>query len=323
MPRRRAASRRSGRGSPGRPRRGAGPAAFAGGTAPGGEGGATPPVPPVGIVGAGRAGLALAVALRRARVAVAGVHARHARPAPAGIRLSVGGLPPWLPRVGVVVCAVGDDALGTCARELAAGGAGPGLVVLHLSGALTADALAPLAARGAATGSMHPLMTFGPDPVRAARALRGASFALEGDVAAVAVADAMVRRLGGVSLPLAPELKPRYHAGAVFASNYLVTMLATAVRLLEEAGLAPDAALTAVAPLARTTVENAAAGPAAALTGPVLRGDVATIRRHLAALDPATAELYRAVGRATLALARRSGGKLDEGGAALLAELFR
>jgi len=276
----------------------------------------------VGIVGPGRAGLGLALALRRARVKVAGVHGRSERPMPAGLRLSTGPLPPWLPDVGVIVLAVRDEALEPLAKDLAAGGAGRGHVVLHLSGALTRSVLAPLAAAGAATGSMHPLMTVSLEPAEAARRFRGAAFILEGDLGAVGVADALVRRLGGVPLTLAPEAKPLYHAGAVFASNYVVTMLAAALRLLEEAGLAHDAALGALAPLARATVDAvAAAGPAAALTGPVARGDAVTLRRHLSALKHQDKELYRAVGRETLKLARQAG--LDEQHAARIEEVLR
>jgi predicted short-subunit dehydrogenase-like oxidoreductase (DUF2520 family) len=169
---------------------------------------------------------------------------------------------------------------------------------------------------------MHPLMTVSLEPAEAARHFRGASFVLEGQLEAVAVADALVRRLGGVPLTLAPEAKPRYHAGAVFASNYIVTMLATALRLLEEAGMGREAALAALVPLARATLDNvAAAGPAEALTGPIARGDAATLRRHLAALKHQDAELYRAVGRETLRLAKEAG--LEPGSAARLEEILR
>jgi predicted short-subunit dehydrogenase-like oxidoreductase (DUF2520 family) len=280
-------------------------------------------IEPVGIVGSGRAGLGLALALRRARVRVAGVHGRRERPVPRGVTLTVGAAPPWLRDVRVVLLAVRDDALAPCVNDLArAGGPLRGQVVLHLSGALTHDVLRPLQALGAATGSMHPLMTVSADPVQAARHFRGATFVLEGDLDAVLVADALARRLGGVPVTLAPERKPAYHAGAVFASNYVVTMLAVAARLLAAAGLEPQAAVAALVPLARATLDNvAAAGPAGALTGPVARGDVATVRRHLAALRHQDAELYRAVGRETLRLAREAG--LDEEKVERIAELLR
>ena len=254
---------------------------------------------------------------------MAGVHGRHDTPMPSGLRLTLGSVPPWLGAVGVVVLAVRDDALGALVEDLArSGGIGRGHVVLHLSGALTRALLAPLADAGAATGSMHPLMTVSLEPADAARHFRGAAFVLEGDLEAVGVADALVRRLGGVPLPLAPEAKPLYHAGAVFASNYVVTMLAEALRLLGEAGIGHEAALAALLALARATLDNvAAAGPAGALTGPIARGDAATLRRHLSALPHRDAELYRAVGRETLRLARAAG--LDEVKAARLEQILR
>jgi len=108
----------------------------------------------------------------------------------------------------------------------------------------------------------------------------------------------------------------------VFASNYLVALVAVAARLMAEAGIGEDRALAGLLPLARGTLENvAAAGPAAALTGPIARGDVATVRRHLMALRHADADLYRAAAREALRLARAAG--LDEEKAGRLEELLR
>ena len=270
---------------------------------------APPALPAVGIVGPGRAGLGLAVALRRAGVRVLGVHGRRAKPVPRGVRLTVGPRPPWLRDADVVLLAVRDDALPAVVAELAdAEPSRPGQVVLHLSGALASDVLSPLQRRGARTGSMHPLMTVGDEPARAARHFRGATFALEGELAAVRVADSLVRALGGLPATIAPEAKAAYHAGAVFASNYLVTALATAERLLGSAGMPAETARAALLPLARATLENVAtAGPAGALTGPVARGDGATVRRHRLALGGDERRLYDALARATLALAKERG----------------
>jgi len=265
-----------------------------------------PPGPAVGIVGPGRAGLGLALALAKARVTVLGVHGRRAKEVPRGVRLTVGPVPPWLAEADVVLLAVGDDALPGLVADLArAGVVRPGQVVLHLSGAQTSEVLAPLQDQGAVAGSMHPLMTVSGEPSRAAPHFRGATFALEGEFEAVRVADGLVRALGGIPAMIAPEAKAAYHAGAVFASNYLVTALEVAERLLGAAGMPAEAARAARLPLARATLENVAAlGPAAALTGPVARGDAATVRRHREAMDPDQRRLYDALARATLALAK-------------------
>jgi predicted short-subunit dehydrogenase-like oxidoreductase (DUF2520 family) len=256
----------------------------------------------VGIVGAGRAGLGLALALGRAGHEVR-LHARHARPVPAQFSLTVGPLPAWLSQVEVVLLAVPDDAIGDVACALAAARLiKPGQTVLHLSGALGRDVLAPLDASGAALGSLHPLQSLS-DPVAAPQRLAGAMAAVEGDERAIAVATALARGLGMDPVPLAARNKPTYHAAAVFAANFLVTLAATSQRLFVRAGLPADGATRALAALMQGTLDNVrAAGPGAALTGPVARGDVETIRRHLAALQGADAELYRALSRATLAV---------------------
>jgi len=265
-------------------------------------------LPSVGIIGPGRAGLGLALALRRAGVRVLGVHGRRLKPVPRGLALSVGGEPPWLARADVVLLAVRDNSLGPLVAQLRTATIPRGLVYLHLSGALTAGVLAPLKRRGARVGCLHPLMTVSADPRRAARHFRGAAFALEGDAAAVRAGRVLARALGGLPVVLRPGQKARYHAGAVFASNYVVTALDAAQRLLVAAGFTERAARRALAPLTAASVENEAAhGPVAALTGPIVRGDTATVRRHLAALDPATRALYSALGRATVVLAEAAG----------------
>jgi predicted short-subunit dehydrogenase-like oxidoreductase (DUF2520 family) len=118
---------------------------------------------------------------------------------------------------------------------------------------------------------------------------------------------------------LPPRVKPVYHAGAVFASNYFVVVEAVAQRLLRHAGLSDAEAWQALQPLVQGTLDNLVRdGPPAALTGPVARGDVATIARHLESLTLDDANLYRALGRAALELARKRG--LDDATAAAVAE---
>jgi predicted short-subunit dehydrogenase-like oxidoreductase (DUF2520 family) len=262
----------------------------------------------VGIVGPGRAGLGLALACRRAGVAVAGVHGRRRKAVPRGLRLSVGGLPPWLDEVDVVLLAVGDDGLPDLVRSLARVPWRRGQVVMHLSGALTHRVLAPLRRAGAAIASWHPLMTVSTDPRRASSHFRGAAFGVEGDASAVRAGARLARLLGGRPVRLPAAGKVRYHAGAVFASNYLVVMLEEAEVLLAAAGMSRRQARAALLPLALASLENVLdAGPAAALTGPVRRGDVATVRRHLAALRGPRRRLYAAVAQAATRLARTAG----------------
>jgi predicted short-subunit dehydrogenase-like oxidoreductase (DUF2520 family) len=258
----------------------------------------------VGVIGAGRAGLSLGLALARAGHVVR-VHGRRAKPVPPPLTLTTGAPPAWLREMDVLLLAVPDDAIGEMAAALAAHGrAGAGQVVLHLSGALSKDALQALAASGAALGSLHPLQTLS-DPADAPERLKGAVATVEGDRRAVEVASGLARDVGLVPVPIPSDQKPRYHAAAVFASNFLVALASVAQRLFVAAGLPEDVARTALAALMAGALENLrAAGPAGALTGPVARGDVETIRRHLEVLQETDAELYRALSRAALDLAR-------------------
>jgi predicted short-subunit dehydrogenase-like oxidoreductase (DUF2520 family) len=258
----------------------------------------------VGVIGAGRAGLSLGLALARAGHMVR-IHGRRTQPVPPPLTLTTGAPPAWLREMDVLLLAVPDDAISELAAALAAHGrTRAGQVVLHLSGALGRDALQALAASGAALGSLHPLQTL-TDPAAAPERLRGAVAAVEGEPQAVEVASGLARDVGLVPVPIPSDQKPRYHAAAVFASNFLVALAGVAQRLFVEAGLPDEVARTGLAALMAGALENLrAGGPAGALTGPVARGDVETIRRHLEVLRKADADLYRALSRAALDLAR-------------------
>jgi predicted short-subunit dehydrogenase-like oxidoreductase (DUF2520 family) len=207
----------------------------------------------------------------------------------------------------LVLLAVPDDAIGSVASELARGAAiGREQVVLHLSGLLDRKALHPLASTGAGLGSFHPLQTVA-DPATAPELLRGAYAGLEGDERAVAAGARLAGLLGMQTVRLAPGAKPAYHAGAVIASNYAVVLAAVAEQLARRAGVAEPDAGSLYLPLMRGTLANLAMGPVAALTGPIRRGDAATVRRHLEALTPEERPLYRELGRVALRLAREAG----------------
>ena len=280
------------------------------------------------IVGAGRLGLALGLRLHRAgAVDALTVTGRRTDPPPhplfdgthAGVeyRCALGAAPGGA--AGVVV-AVPDRAIGQVAARLADVRLPPGIPVLHCSGSRAADALAGIAAQGHPIGSLHPLAAIA-DPVAGADRLGGATWGVEGDDAAVAFAERIVRACGGHALHVRPGGKALYHAAAVFASNYAVALLAVAERLMEEAGVPAEDARPALAALAAGAVENVGArGPAAALTGPVARGDEDTVALHLARLSGADRTLYCSLGREALRLARGHG--LDGAAAARLRALL-
>lgn len=241
----------------------------------------------VAIIGTGRVGQSLARALGASGTEVRVVP----RTADAATRREAVAAAPLL------VFAVADDAIPAAAEAFAGSGAAfAGRVALHCSGLRDRSALAPLGALGAACGSWHPLQTFS-DGEGGLERFRGAPAIVEGDPAAVAAARALAERLGMAPVvELAAAGKAAYHAAAVLASGGVVALMAVAERLARGAGVPADAARTLYLPLLERTVANiVAAGPAAALTGPVARGDEGTIAAHRAALGEADRALYAAL----------------------------
>lgn len=264
----------------------------------------------VGIIGAGRVGAGLALALTRAGREVRLTSRRPVRvPSPLSLTVSVDGPDAgWLGAVDALILAVPDDRIRPVAQHLwDTKGISARHAVLHCSGVLGQEALAPLVPTRAALGSLHPLQTIS-DPEVAPERFRGAWAAVEGSAAALEVAEGLARAVGLKPFRITAKAKILYHAGAVFASNYLVVVEAIAQRLVRHAGLSDEDAWAALSPLVRGTVTNLLAGdPRAALTGPVARGDTDTILRHLSALTIDDARLYQLLGRAALELARKRG----------------
>lgn len=275
--------------------------------------------PKVTILGAGRMGQGLALALGRAGWPVTLI-ARRPHPVAPGLTLHTGPRGDAVRGAGVVLLAVPDDAIGALAEELVADSATTAdSVVLHLSGLLDRAALAPLDPSGAALGSFHPLQAVA-DPADAPERLQGAFAAVEGDELARVAGERVAEGLGMIPIRLTGAAKPAYHAGAVMAANYTVALAGVAQRLAVAAGVPPEIAARIYLPLVRGAAANLELGPAAALTGPVRRGDARTVEAHLAALDPGDRELYRRLGLEALRLARAGG--LDPAAAARLAAVL-
>ena len=270
----------------------------------------TPARPVVGLIGPGRAGVGLALALTQAGYTVR-LHGRKKKKVPAPLTLTVGDgetPPEWIAAAGVVILAVRDDGIRPLAEALAAARAiTADHVVLHLSGAQGQEALGALVTSRAALGSLHPLQTI-VEPERAPARLKGSWAAVEGMPRATEAAERLALDLGMRPFHIATKAKAIYHAGAVFASNYLVVVEALAQRLLRHAGMTDADAWAALRPLVEGTLENLGrAEPKDALTGPVARGDTATIVRHIESLTFDDGKLYRELGRAALELAQKRG----------------
>jgi len=283
------------------------------------------PDPTIAIVGAGRLGQALGRLLRENNqnvVAVASRSLNSARRAASFIGDSTEALPiEQIPsRATHLLIATPDSTITDVARQLAAAGMRGG-VALHTCGALGPDALAPLAAGGIACGLLHPLQTI-PNPEAGVQALPGVAFSIDGDREALKWANGIVDLLDGIALRIPADKKTVYHAAAVMASNYTVALMDAALELMENAGVPRDVARQALIPLVESSVANALnESPEQALTGPIRRGDAATVSAHLSALDESHADLYRALGRHTVALALRAG--LDEAAARQLHQALR
>jgi predicted short-subunit dehydrogenase-like oxidoreductase (DUF2520 family) len=229
----------------------------------------------VRLVGSGRAGGSLVGALTSVDVRVRDVLGR-------GDDLSAAAAD-----VDALVIATPDDSVGEVAAAVRPV---PSTVVMHLSGSLGLDVLSPHARRA----SMHPLAALPDAEVGRLRLRSGISFAVAGDPSAAE----LVRRLGGQPVAVAEADRATYHAAACIASNHVVALLGQVERLAQEIGLDLDVFLGLTwAALA----DVAARGPAAALTGPAARGDLATLQRHRDAIAPDELEAYDA----GVALARR------------------
>ena len=203
--------------------------------------------------------------------------------------------------------AVPDDQIAKCAEQLVRSGQiAAGTVVFHCSGALPSSVLRAAAKAGASIASIHPIRSFA-DPEWVSGNFTGTFCGMEGDEAALTVLAPLFLAIGAKLLPIHAESKTLYHAAAVFASNYVVSLLAVAQQSYIASGIPATDALALLGPLVRETVDNILRqGPAAALTGPIARGDLATVASQQLAVQNWDADyglLYLQLASATTRLA--------------------
>jgi len=266
----------------------------------------------LGFVGPGTVGTALARSLASAGYPVVSIFGRNAERLGRTVE-SVRGAraaesaQAVVDAADVIFLTVPDDAIRPLADDLAWR---PGKTAVHCSGAASLDLLETARQQGAEVGAFHPLQTLA-SLEQAMRNLPGSAVAIEASDPTLEEALAqMAWALGGRPFLLHGD-KALYHASAVLACNYLVTLLDAAAGLWAEIGFTKEEGLKALLPLVRGTIENLdAIGLPSALTGPVSRGDVGTINRNIAALsehDPKTAALYVELARRTIPIARAKG----------------
>jgi len=184
-----------------------------------------------------------------------------------------------------------------------------GKTVFHTSGLLPARLLEPLKKKGALVASFHPGQAFPSKKTRPSH-FRGISFGLEGDRKALALAGDLVRELGGRAVLIREEAKPLYHAAFSFAGNFLVVLLDAAAELMSQAGIPRDRAARMLLPILQGTLRNVKKlDTTGALTGPLVRGDAASVGAHLEALGrlPQYAKVYRELSLLGLEIARKGG----------------
>lgn len=260
------------------------------------------------IIGAGRLGTALGTALAKKGWDLRVIADRDPSAAREGRRIigqgtATSDLRKAAQGAQLLFLCVPDDVMKSVAEKLARTGVTlSGCHVFHMSGLLAASVLEPLQKKGARAASLHPVQSF-PQKARTPGLFRGIFWGLEGDADAVRTGRAVVKTLGGRVLILSEEDKPLYHAACSLASNGFVSLQAAAAALLHAAGIRQKTAIAALLPLVQGTLQNVKKlGLERALTGPVVRGDIETVRRHLEVLrfHPAQKEIYGLLGREAL-----------------------
>ncbi|MCH9756543.1 MAG: DUF2520 domain-containing protein [Gammaproteobacteria bacterium] len=193
----------------------------------------------------------------------------------------------------------------------------PKSLIVHASGILSSDVLKPLKEQGTYIGSLHPLKAFVQKNRLEQNAFKQIYCAVEGDKAAVIQLTAIGRLLDATVFPIHPKEKATYHTAAIMASNYLVTLAAEASTLFECAGIPKTDVPALCTGLMQTSLDNLKQSDTVqnALTGPLMRGDIKTIQKHLKALESSPSKtaktLYKTAGIATLPLTNLSPGKIQ------------
>lgn len=270
------------------------------------------------LIGAGQVGRGLSRAFRASGVEVVGLHGHKATE----YTTSSGEIPASIQDANVVIIAVRDPQIAGVVGELSGGSSGPmalsrpvhpviaaGTVVLHTSGIAEVRSLDSLRSAGFAAGTFHPLAPFAITE-RVPELLRGGWIGIDGDDAARAAARRLAGHLGARTLDIPAGAKGAYHAAAVMASNFPVVLASAAAGLMHGAGINERSAQSAVEALINAAIGNLATRtPVEALTGPVVRGDVETVRKHLETLSsqPELYNVYRALSGVALKMAGERG----------------
>lgn len=270
----------------------------------------------IAIAGCGKVGTTLGHHLQRKNFVLQGIACRSAASAEKAaqiLNVHHHSVNPWdvTGSADIVFITTPDDAIAdTCKAIADHNGFKKNAFVLHCSGSLPSTILAPARKCGAITGSLHPLQSFAQTTVND-NPFQGIIMAAEGDPEAVALSRQIADTLAAVFIEIKTDAKTLYHASAVVASNYLVSLIGFAFDLIEEAGISSKDAMMVLNPLIMGTLNNIdRVGVVKALTGPIVRGDAATIQNHLKKITEARPDLvsmYKVLGQYALSLTEKKG----------------
>jgi predicted short-subunit dehydrogenase-like oxidoreductase (DUF2520 family) len=270
----------------------------------------------IGFIGAGTVGTALAILLSEKGYRFVGASRKSRAPSgstakPVSNLRILGSNQEVADIADLVFITTPDDAIATVVSEV---NWRSGQSVVHCSGADSTAVLEPAGKAGAMVGGFHPLQTFA-GIEQAVANIPGSTFAIEAEEPLKTTLREMTAALGGNAIELKAGEKAAYHAAAVFACNYLVTLVKLATDLWKTFSIPPDKATEALLPLLRGTLNNIEnIGIPDCLTGPIARGDTGTIIKHLETLEekaPALVSTYRELGRQTVPISL-SKGKINE-----------
>lgn len=275
-----------------------------------------------GIIGAGIVGTAIAIRLELAGHRLVGVHTRSQQSYErfcTYLQWEKRPLGEWVVEADLIFITTQDGMIRPAAEQLTHNNLyKEGQIWIHCSGSVSSQVMQVDKNIPINYLSLHPLQAFA-GIEQAVELIPGTHFGIEGDDLETGLE--IVTQLGGVPHRLDPRQKPLYHAGAVVASNYLVTLAGLAVQLFEEAGIDRNEALESLLPLMKGSLQNLEkVGLPQALTGPIARGDVDVIRGHLEQMPIKIEPVYRALGLYTLEIGQQ---KMERNGLAYSREVWQ
>lgn len=266
----------------------------------------------IGIIGAGKLGHSFARALCEAGCLVAAINDADITRAKCcaalcGENIAACKLKDFPSDITMLFIAVPDDAVPCVVEQLAASNfISPRTIIAHTSGALPSAVLAPLRDRSKLLAAIHPVQTL-TEAADDWRRLFGIYYGIEGFTRALPRLRALIQKLHSKVFIIPENQKALYHLGCVFASNYLVGVEAIAARIMKQAGFTEKEAVNILEPLVLATLENIKRhGMVRSLTGPIVRGDLGTVKRHVEEIEtkiPAFLPPYLILGQTLIDLA--------------------